>query len=135
MKQNPKLKPNRWDLLVALLVALSAVLCAATFWSSDDENKMLTAVISVDGEVSESVTLEYLSEPVERIVTSEGYTLQITLTKDSVWVETSDCPTQDCVHTGAISRSGQSVVCLPARVTVQLEGGSGDSNGPDLIIG
>ena len=45
----------------------------------------------------------------------------------------SDCPTQDCVHTGAITRSGQSIVCLPGRIVIQLEGG-GDG-GPDLVIG
>ena len=36
----------------------------------------------------------------------------------------SDCPTQDCVHTGTITRSGQSIVCLPARVSVVLTGGA-----------
>jgi len=49
-----------------------------------------------------------------------------------VWVSASDCPTQDCVRTGAISRPGQSIVCLPEQVIVKLVG-TGD--GPDLVIG
>ena len=46
----------------------------------------------------------------------------------------SDCPTQDCVHTGAISRAGQSIVCLPAQVVVHLEGAS-VPDAPDAIVG
>ena len=49
-------------------------------------------------------------------------------------VSSSDCPTQDCVHTGAISRAGQSIVCLPAQVVVHLEGASG-TDAPDVIVG
>ena len=49
-------------------------------------------------------------------------------------VPDSDCPTQDCVHTGAISRAGQSIVCLPAQVVVHLEGAS-VPDAPDVIVG
>ena len=52
-----------------------------------------------------------------------------------VQVEHADCPTQDCVHTGIITRAGQSIVCLPARIIIRLEGGSEPDGGPDLIIG
>ena len=43
-------------------------------------------------------------------------------------------PTRDCVHTGAISRAGQSIVCLPAQVVVHLEGASAP-DAPDVIVG
>ena len=52
-----------------------------------------------------------------------------------VRVEESDCPTQDCVHTGTITRAGQSIVCLPARVIIRLEGGTADKHAPDVVIG
>ena len=50
----------------------------------------------------------------------------------AVRVSESDCPNQDCVHSGAISRAGQSIVCLPARVADTLEGAASDY---DLIAG
>ena len=50
-------------------------------------------------------------------------------------VSSSDCPTQDCVRTGTISRGGQSIVCLPARIIIQLTGGAADSNDVDIVIG
>ena len=44
----------------------------------------------------------------------------------------SDCPGQDCVHSGAVSRAGQSIVCLPARIVVELVGAA---DGYDLVTG
>ena len=38
----------------------------------------------------------------------------------------STCPDQECVQTGQLTRAGESAICLPARVTLRLEGG-GDS--------
>ena len=54
----------------------------------------------------------------------------------TVWrggTETGDLT--DCVRTGTISRGGQSIVCLPARIVIQLTGGAADSNDVDIVIG
>ena len=39
---------------------------------------------------------------------------------------------QDCLHTGRITRSGQSIVCLPEQVIVTLEG---KAPSPDVVLG
>ena len=131
MSTSPKLRPGIWDALVALTVAVLAVACAWTVWGGQDESGALTAVVSVDGVATERLALE----EAERTIQAGGYTLRLRLTETEVWVESSDCPTQDCVHTGHISRSGQSIVCLPARVIVRLEGGETVDTGVDAVIG
>ncbi len=35
----------------------------------------------------------------------------------------ADCPDQLCVHQKAISRQGETIVCLPHKIVVQIEGG------------
>ena len=131
MSTSPKLRPGIWDALVALTVAVLAVACAWTVWGGQDESGALTAVVRVDGVETERLALE----EAERTIQAGGYTLRLRLTETEVWVESSDCPTQDCVHTGHISRSGQSIVCLPARVIVRLEGGETVDTGVDAVIG
>lgn len=131
MKSWIKTRPSRWDGLVAAAVVLAAVACAGAVWGGDHSGG-LTAVISVDGTETERVTLPGL-EPQERTITANGYTLRLSLTDTAVWMEESDCPSQDCVHTGHISRAGQSIVCLPARVSVQLTGES--DGGVDAVLG
>ena len=134
MKSSPKLRPNIWDGLLAAVVLVLAAACAALFWTGGGGSGPLTAVVSVDGEQADQVVLAELAEPEERTYTHNGYTLHVTFTAESAQVTASDCPTQDCVHTGAITGNGQSIVCLPARIIIQLEGG-GDTGGPDLVIG
>ncbi|MDR2526091.1 MAG: NusG domain II-containing protein [Oscillospiraceae bacterium] len=38
-------------------------------------------------------------------------------------VRTAPCPDQLCVHTGWLTHSGETAVCLPQRVSVELVGG------------
>ena len=133
MRPLPELRPNIWDALVALAVVVLAVVCVATIWF-DSTDAGLQAVIVADGNEVERVALDTLKEPTEMLVEANGYQLHLLLSPEGIVMTESDCPTQDCVHTGTIRRSGQSIVCLPARVVVTLEGTVTD-DGPDLVIG
>ena len=131
MRRFPKLRPNRWDALLAAAVAGCALLTGFLTWGQTDSGDSLTAVVSADGQELAEIPLTASGE---RTVQNRGYTLHLRWTEEAVWVEEADCPTQDCVHTGHISRAGQSILCLPARVSISLTGGSTD-NGMDVMIG
>lgn len=129
---SPKLRPTWWDGAVAALVAALAVLSAVWYYGGLESSGPLTATILHRGQVVQTVELDRLTE--EMTVTVEGdYHLTILLDRDGVRVAESDCPGQDCVHTGVITRAGQSIVCLPEQVVVQLSGGG--SGGPDAVLG
>ena len=132
VRPSPKLRPSAWDALVVLAVVVLAVGTAALAWQGNHQAGPLTAVINVDGVEQAPVSLE---EAAVHTIHANGYTLEIVMEQGEIWVASSDCPTQDCVHTGHISRSGQSIVCLPARVIVTIEGPAADSDGPDIVIG
>lgn len=127
----PELKFNRYDAVVAAIVALLAVAVALWFYLPKTQSGELTVVISTGGEETERVKLNNFTETA---VTHNGYTLRITADDSGVRVADSDCPTQDCVHTGTITRAGQSIVCLPAQVVVHLEG-TASADAPDVIVG
>ena len=134
MKWSPELHPNGWDALAAAAVVILALVSGALLYTGGHGGGDLTAVVSVDGGETDRVDLAALTGPEERTYTANGCTLRVTFGPGSAQVTASDCPTQDCVHTGAITRSGQSIVCLPARLIVELEG-TGDTDGPDVVIG
>ena len=126
MKRFPELKPNFWDVIVVLAVIALAALSAMTVWRGGTETGALTAVVTADG--------QELDAP--RTYSYNGVTLTVAEEDgNGLRVSSSDCPTQDCVRTGTISRSGQSIVCLPARIIIQLTGGAADSNDVDIVIG
>lgn len=132
MRQSPKIRPKPADALVALFVILLASALALGVWGRGTGNG-LSAVISVDGRVTETVNLSLLTAPEVRELTANGYTLRLRLSPDGAEVLESDCPNQVCVRTGVIRRAGQSVVCLPARISVMLTGNT--DNGVDAVLG
>lgn len=127
MKQFPELKPRLGDAAVVLAVALLAVFCAVRTWGGETEG--LTVVVAIDGQVTERFPLDGAGE---HTYTYNGYTLRFEEREGGICAAQSDCPTQDCVHTGLVSRGGQSIVCLPARISVTLEGGG---TAVDTVIG
>lgn len=145
----PDLRPTAWDGLVVLCVAALAVGIAFFQWRGGGSGGELTAVVSADGrEVDRFAPEELLKAP--RTYANNGYTLEVALSTDyahpassalppsgetGLRVAQSDCPTRDCVHTGAITRGGQSIVCLPARIVIRLEGGGADPDAVDAVLG
>lgn len=135
-------KFNRRDALVALAVALLAAVTALLFYLPRTQSDQLTLVITVGGQEQSRTPVTQLPDGPVRIEGHGGYTLTLSPSYSdlpfspewSVRVSDSDCPGQDCVHTGAISRAGQSIVCLPAQVVVYLEG-TPAAGQPDVIVG
>lgn len=41
-----------------------------------------------------------------------------------VWVEKASCPQKTCARQGKISRIGESIVCLPNKIVITIEGES-----------
>lgn len=132
MRPFPKLRPTAWDGLVVLCVAALALGIAFFQWRGGT-SEALTAVVSVDGTEIDRVPLDRAEG--EKIYSAGNYTLTVDYAAGSARVLSSDCPTQDCVHTGTITRSGQSIVCLPARIIIRLEGGTPDPDAVDAVLG
>lgn len=53
-----------------------------------------------------------------------------------VWMEEADCPDRLCVRQGAVSRAGESIICLPHKLTVSVTGRNGaDQEAVDAVAG
>jgi hypothetical protein len=119
---------TRGDVFVVAGALLLAVLIWAGFYLIPGDSGILTAVVRIDGtEVARMpVTGECLSE---RQVTLRGGIAIVEFGQGRVRVlplSSPICRDGICWKTGWISRSGQSIVCVPNHMTITLEGaGSG----------
>ena len=128
MKSFPKTKPNLWDgCVVAVILALAL---GGWVWLGQGDSDALSLVISAQGGEIETITVANTS--MEKELQAGGYVFELVIDGGEVWLERADCPTQDCVHTGRISKAGQSIVCLPARLSLRLMGANADI---DVVIG
>lgn len=65
-------------------------------------------------------------------VESDGHTNVIIIEDGTVRMDSATCKNQICVNHGKISLKGDSIVCLPNRVVVEIEGEGGEA---DVISG
>lgn len=87
----------------------------------DNENKVI--VITVDGKEYEKIFMkDIIEERHIHIDLSKGKFIDININKDGVYVNDVVCPDRLCVKTGTINKAGQSIVCLPNKVQIYIEG-------------
>lgn len=76
--------------------------------------------IKIDGNVQYEFKLDEDKE-----ITVDGYQggmNTIVIRNKTVFMTDADCPDKICVHTAAISKTGETIVCLPHRVVVEIKG-------------
>ena len=114
------LKTHRNDvILIAALMLLGGALAVFLYATRQDGG---TARVQVDGET----VIELPLDQDARIVLGEGeHTNTLVIKNGAAQVIAADCPDQVCVRHGAIQYAGESIVCLPHKLVVSIEGGQG----------
>jgi len=87
-----------------------------------------TARVQVDGETVMELPL---SEDTRTVLGEDGHSNTLVVENGAARVVEADCPDQVCVRHGAVRYAGESIVCLPHRLIVTIEGGA--ENGVDGI--
>ena len=117
MKKEEKLIKIGDIIVIAALLLLSVVIFVSSLPAQSKETAV--AVVSVDGE-------EYarypLSEDTQVTIEQDGHTNTIEIKNGAVRVISANCPDNTCVHQGFISKGSEVIVCLPAKLTITLEG-------------
>lgn len=127
----PSLRPKPLDALVLAAVIALAV-AALLFYGPKTGSGRLTAVITQHGQTVRRIDLPVPDKELTVPLDDGTYHLTVRICGGSVSVSESDCPGQDCVRTGSISRAGQSIVCLPAQVVISLESAASEV---DVVLG
>ena len=115
-----RVRPTPWDALVAVLVVACAGLIFWIFRPS--AGNILTATVVLDGETVAQFRLDQLTEPVTFNVPGAEWPITLEAEQGRIRVLHSDCPSQDCVHTGWVDRDRGQIVCLPNRMVVSVSG-------------
>ncbi len=98
-----------------LLAAVSAV-CFALRMSQDAGE----VVVTLDGNTYGTYSM---TEDAEIEIRTDEFYNVIRIENGSVFMESSDCHNQVCVDHAPISHAGESIICLPHKLIVQIEGG------------
>jgi len=128
---------KRWDFIITILLILLSFLPFAVFSYKQSaiasENADYVAVIRVDNEIVKRITLTgNKGTEVFDITSSDSDVNTIEVKDEKIRIRAATCLDQICVLTGYISKPGETVVCLPHKLVIEIEAINGVSD--DIII-
>ena len=113
---------RRADIVLIILITAIAFFLMLILQHSA---KGARAVILIDGKETESYDLT-----INRTVTlntGNGGKNVLVILDGTCYMKESNCPDHICVQEGKISRKGQSIICLPHHLVIQITGGKANS--------
>ena len=109
--------------IVIILVCISVPICFSLL-SKGDEKK---AEVSVDGEIIKEM-------PLTENGTLDVEGLVIKIENGKVRVVESDCPDRLCMKMKDVDNVGDSIICIPNKVSVRIVG-IDENEGADVVAG
>ena len=114
--------------LIAAVVTVFALSVLGAVLMSGTDGGSLTVTVCKDGKEVYNARLDEIGEPTEIDV---GGCI-VVVSSGGVDVMKGDCPDKLCVKQGKITKAGQSIICLPNRVSVYL---TGEKAEVDAVVG
>lgn len=102
---------KKGDFIIIAVVIAAAVMLAIAFFSSGEASRV---IIKQDDKI-------LYNQSIDQNVIFDTGTNVIVIKDKTVQVESADCKNQDCVKHGKISKKGESIICLPNKVIVEIE--------------
>ena len=106
------------DAVIIFLVILLAIFIGVLFVMNTGTGQGTTICVYQDGIKIQELPLREDTE----VLIQNIYTNKLAVKEEKAAIVESDCPGMDCVHSGWISGKGRSLVCLPNRVEIRIEG-------------
>ncbi|MBD5098329.1 MAG: NusG domain II-containing protein [Clostridiales bacterium] len=115
------LKTHRNDvLLIAILLILGGALALFLY-----ATRQTGGYVSV--QVGGETVMELpLGEDAQIVLGEGGHTNTLVIKDGTAQIIEAGCPDQICVNQGAVRYAGESIVCLPHKLVVTVEGGQAD---------
>lgn len=119
MKNSQLVLFKKQDLLIYALV-LAVLFCSFFLWGRIQTEPGGSLVVSVNG--TETKTFPLNTDTEFSVEGYAGLSCTVSIKNRAASVTEADCPDKLCAKHNPISRTGESIVCLPARITLTISG-------------
>ncbi|MFU0787999.1 MAG: NusG-II domain-containing protein [Enterococcus gilvus] len=131
LAKNSLLRP--WDGLIILLLVLLSFAPVVVFSLNRASSSTQEAILSVDGEEIKTFDLSDKSQTYTyRYEEKDGDYNLIEVKDGRIRIKEADCGDQICVRRGWIDQSGETIVCLPHKLLIEIK--SSDGGEPGSVI-
>lgn len=108
-------------IMIGIIVVIALATWVGVNLYGEQNTKDAQAVVTVDGEVYGSYPLSEDRE-VKIEAESGGYNLLI-IEDGAASIEEASCPDKICVNHKPVDKTGETLVCLPNKVVVEIQNG------------
>ena len=126
IKKQESRKARNDVIFIASLLLVVLVFACVLFFSAEEGN---TVRVTVDGRLFGEYSL--LENKTVEIVNGDGYNLLI-IEDGKAYVDTASCPDGICSSHRPVSRNGESIICLPNKVVIEIH--TVTNSGPDIAV-
>ncbi len=112
----------------ALIIIIVILLCLLIIFLRNGNNGK-SAIISINGKTAAVIPL---SKESEHFSVKGADNIFFTVHNGCIYVDSSDCTDKICMKTGKINKCGESIICLPKKVSVTI---SDSTENADVIVG
>ena len=114
----------RNDLFLAAGLALAAIILFAAFFAFRAQEAGSTVCVTLNGSLYGTYPLD--SDMALEIDSGNGHNTLV-IRDGAALMEDADCPDRYCISKGSISKKGETIVCLPHRLVIEIR----SENSPD----
>ena len=109
-----------------MLIVIVFLISCLSLWPllQTPRQQASTALVEVQGRLFAKL---HLAEPRRITVPGKNGQVVIEVENHRIRILDSSCPQKICVHSGAISRCGELLVCAPNRIVIRIPGDNGNS--------
>ena len=110
------------------IAVIALIIIAAAFFLlwSNSKSEAVQAVITVDGEVIETVNLSDIREKIT-IIPATTPKVVITAENGKIRFESAECEDKLCIACGDLNKHGDTAVCLPSKTVITVTGSDVDA--------
>ena len=107
---------------VGILLILAFCVLALVLRQNAGKAAAYTACVYLDGRLLQSIPLDQVTETRRFTVDAAdgGYNI-VEVSPGGIAIAEADCPDQICVNTAPVGESHELIVCMPNRITVEVQ--------------
>lgn len=125
---------KKLDIVIIILLFILSftpnIIFSKTIYNS---NKLVYASIKVDGKLYDTIPLSTNKGEKKFNIKNSAGNNSILIRNNTIKVISADCKDDLCVKQGEISKVGESIICLPHKLIIEIKGDEKDSSS-DMIL-
>ena len=102
---------KKGDFIIIAVLVMAFIVSAFAFLSFDEASRV---IIKQDNKI-------VYDQSIDQNATFDAGTNLVVINDGVVYIKEANCKNGDCVNMGKITKKGESIICLPNKVIVEIE--------------